>query len=200
MFRCRFFCAVISRDFRNLRLLPLFSSFPFFPLFRIVLRRESERLKAVRFISMLIYICIFSRFFQHFRDFYFLPPTSRVRVSLHPLFLCKIQKATIFLSFSFSSTLSLSPYLSLVLYPPLPHYSLLSPASFLLNSVNTWWILRYYFFFTCTGRFSVIADSFESRSFGEVQLPTSFVLSQDRLILDRRNRENPLVSRRYVGQ
>lgn len=95
---------------------------------------------------MLIYICIFARFFQHFRDFHFLPLTSRVRVSLH-LFLCKIQKATIFLSFSFSSTFSLFLYLSLVLYPPLPRYSLLSPASFLPNSVNTWWILRYYFFF-----------------------------------------------------
>lgn len=140
MFRCWFFCAVISRDFRNLRLAFFLSSHLslFFPLFRIVLRRESERLKAVRFISMLIYICIFARFFQHFRDFHFLPLTSRVRVSLHPLFLYKIQKATIFLSFSFS--------LSLVLYPPLPRYSLLSPASFLPNSVNTWWILRYYFF------------------------------------------------------
>lgn len=120
MFRCRFFCAAISRDFRNLRLAFFLSSHLslFFPLFRIVLRRESERLKAVRFISMLIYICIFARFFQHFRDFHFLPLTSRVRVSLHPLFLCKIQKATLFLSFSFSSILSISLYLSLVLYPP----------------------------------------------------------------------------------
>lgn len=168
-------------------LLPLLSSFPFFfPSFESYSAENPNVLRR----WMLIYICIFARFFQHFRDFHFLPLTSRVRVSLHPLFLCKIQKATIFLSFS----------LSFYIPPPLPRYSLLSPASFLPNSVNTWWILRYYFFFTCTGRFSVIADSFESRSFGEVQLPTSFVLSQDRLILDSRNRENPLVSRRYVGQ
>lgn len=179
-------------------LLPLFSSFPFFSLFRIVLRRESEHLKAVRFISMLIYICIFARFFSALPRFS-LPAshTSRVRVSLHPLFLCKIQKATIFLSFSFPSTLSLSLSLSFYIPPP----PLLSSFTCLVfTKLSEHLVDIALFFFTCTGRFSVIADSFESRSFGEVQLPTSFVLSQDRLILDSRNRENPLVSRRYVGQ
>lgn len=146
-------------------------------------------LKSARFISMLLFIYTLLDFsdisavslsvfyFSHLASVY--PYTRRPRV--------KFQKPTIFFSvFSFCSMSS---------PPPAPFFH--SPR--LPNSVNTWWILRY-FFFTCTGRFSVIADSFESRSFGEVQLPTSFVLSQDRLVPNSRNRENPLVSRRYVGQ
>lgn len=142
MLRCRFFCAVISRDFRNLRQAFFLSSHLslFFSLFRIVLRRESEHLKAVRFISMLIYICIFARFFQHFRDFHFLPLTHLA--SAYPYTRCscvKFRKRQFFSLF-----LSLLPSL---LFDTPPRYSLLSPASFLPNSVNTWWILRYYFFF-----------------------------------------------------
>lgn len=203
MFRCRFF---LRGDFSRFSkfttsLLPLFSSFPFFSLFRIVLRRESEHLKAVRFISMLIYICIFARFFQHFRDFHFLPLTHLA--SAYPYTRCscvKFRKRQFFSLF-----LSLLP--SLFLSISLSFYIPPSPATLFFHLprfYQTQWTLGGYcviiFFFTCTGRFSVIADSFESRSFGEVQLPTSFVLSQDRLILDSRNRENPLVSRRYVGQ
>lgn len=119
-----FFCAVISRDFRNLRQAFFLSSHLslFFSLFRIVLRRESEHLKAVRFISMLIYICIFARFFQHFRDFHFLPLTHLA--SAYPYTRCscvKFRKRQFFSLFlSLLPSLFLSISLSFYIPPPPP--------------------------------------------------------------------------------